>query len=100
MKRTASSSTTCKACPKNTSRGRRASSIVCGSIPTAITPCTPGRYGNGGSGSLYDDPPAIPGCLKTISSAMRCSFLLPPLQFDTICVDREQVDEYQQQAED
>src|SRR5437764_972308 len=49
MKHTVDSSTTSKACPKITSRGRRASGVASGSIPTAITPSTPGRYGNGGS---------------------------------------------------
>src|SRR6266700_32085 len=47
MKPTACSSTTSKACPKSTLRVRRAFGIVCGSTPTAITQCTPGRYGNG-----------------------------------------------------
>src|ERR1700687_4518917 len=50
MKRTADSSTTSEACPKSTSHGRRASGIASGSIHTAITPSTPRRYGNGGSG--------------------------------------------------
>src|SRR5438874_2456381 len=50
MKRTADSSTTSEACPKSTSRRRRASGIAYGSIPTAITPSTPRRYGHGGSG--------------------------------------------------
>jgi hypothetical protein len=40
--RTVGSSTTSKVCPKSTSRGRRSSAIVWGSIPTAITPCMKG----------------------------------------------------------
>src|SRR2546430_17702737 len=49
---TAGSSTTYKACPKSSSRGRHASGIASGSIPTAITPSTPRQYGNGGSGPV------------------------------------------------
>src|SRR5258706_3953307 len=49
MKHTADSSTTSAVYPKSTSRGRRASGIACGSIPTAIPPSTPGQYGNGAS---------------------------------------------------
>ncbi len=50
MKRTVDSSTTSEACPKSTSHGRRASGIASGLIHTAITPSTPRRYRNGGSG--------------------------------------------------
>src|SRR5205809_5131967 len=48
MRRTTVSSTTSKACPKSNLRGRRASGIVYGSIHTAITQYTQGRYENGG----------------------------------------------------
>src|SRR5438128_2044568 len=57
MKRTADSSTTSEACPKSTSRGRRASGIASGSIPTAITRSTPRRYDNGGSGQSNKGSP-------------------------------------------
>src|SRR5262245_12235040 len=49
-KPTANSSTTSKACPKRNSHGRRVSGIAYGLIHTAITPSTPRRYANGGSG--------------------------------------------------
>src|SRR6266498_3613143 len=50
MKSTANSLRISRACPKSNSRGKRASGIAYGSIPTAITPSTPRRYGTGGSG--------------------------------------------------
>src|SRR5204863_4816297 len=61
MKHTVDSSTTSEACPKSTSRGRRASGVASGSIPTAITPSTPGRYGNGGSGQSNNSLPYYQG---------------------------------------
>src|SRR6266511_3560044 len=50
MKSTANSLRISRACPKSNSRGKRASGIAYGSIPTAITPSTPRRYGTGGNG--------------------------------------------------
>src|SRR5262245_8693271 len=63
--------------PRTSSRGKRAPAVACGSTRTAITRCTPRRYGNGGSGNWSGE-----GRAERPESCRHCAAFQPRRRVD------------------